>query len=115
MRDLRQWVIQDVRDILPDREALHVRDITLWIGADLMQEAEEQLQAWSVDTVRESIGEQMYWKQYLVGEGADASGSAAGDGGVAACHLSSTCSDPEATLYGAATTGNSARLVMEQG
>ncbi|MCB4802800.1 DNA-binding protein [Methylorubrum populi] len=68
-RDFWQRVIQEVRDILPEREALHVGDITLRIGADLVQEAEEHVQAWNVDTVRGAIDERIYRKRYFVAEG----------------------------------------------
>lgn len=69
-RDFWRRVIQEIREILPERDALHVSDITLRIGADLVQEAEEHVQAWSVDTVRGAIDERMYRRRYFVGEGA---------------------------------------------
>lgn len=68
-RDFWRRVIQEVRDILPEREALHVTDITLRIGADLVQEAEQHAQAWGVDTVRGAIDERVYRRRYFVGEG----------------------------------------------
>ena len=51
-RDFWRRVIREVREILPEREAMHVSDITLRIGADLVQEAGEHVQAWSIETVR---------------------------------------------------------------
>jgi hypothetical protein len=68
-RDFWRRVIQEVRDILPEREALHVGDIKLRIGADLVQEAGDHAQAWNVDTVRGAIDERMYRNRYFVGEG----------------------------------------------
>ena len=41
-----------IREILPERKAIHVSDITLRIGADLVHEAGEHVQAWGVETVR---------------------------------------------------------------
>ncbi len=71
VRSLDFWrrVIQEVRDILPEREALHVAEITLRIGADLVQEADEHGQLWGVDTVRGAIDERMYRNRYFVSEG----------------------------------------------
>ena len=50
-RNFWRRVIQKIGDILPERGALHVSDITLRIGADLVQEADELAQAWNIDMV----------------------------------------------------------------
>ncbi|TXM73774.1 hypothetical protein FV226_08135 [Methylobacterium sp. WL12] len=77
-------VIQDMREILPEQEALHVSDITLRIGADLVQEAGEHVQVWIVETVRGAIDERMYRNRYFVTEGGDRYRKRrAEDGGVA--------------------------------
>lgn len=62
-------VIEEIREILPEREPLHVADITQRIGADLVQEAGEHVQVWNVDTVRGAIDERMYRNRYFVGVG----------------------------------------------
>lgn len=68
-REFWRRVVREICDILPEREAMHVGDITLRIGADLVQEAEEHRQVWSVDTVRGAIDERMYRRRLFVSEG----------------------------------------------
>ncbi|MCJ2124580.1 hypothetical protein [Methylobacterium sp. J-077] len=63
-------VIQEIRKILPEGEPLHVSGITQMIDADLVQEAGEHVQVWSVQTVRGAIDERMYRNRYFVSEGA---------------------------------------------
>ena len=48
----RDFCRRVVRELLPERKAIHVSDITLRIGADLVHEAGEHVQAWGVETVR---------------------------------------------------------------
>ncbi|TXN47409.1 hypothetical protein [Methylobacterium sp. WL7] len=63
-------VIHEIREILQERDALHVGEITLRIGADLVHESEEHGQVWDIDTVRGAIDERMYRNRYFVSEGA---------------------------------------------
>lgn len=62
-------VVQEIWDILPEREALHVNDITLRIGADLVQESGEHRQPWNYDTIRGAIDERVYRNRLFVSEG----------------------------------------------
>jgi len=68
-RDFWRRVIREICEILPEREAMHVSDITMRIGADLVQEAGEHKQDWNVDTVRGAIDERMYRRRLFVSEG----------------------------------------------
>ncbi|MCJ2066516.1 hypothetical protein MKK63_28040 [Methylobacterium sp. J-088] len=71
VRALKLWrrVIRDIQEVLPEREALHVNNITVRIGADLVEEAGKHKQEWSVDTVRGAIDERVYRRRLFVSEG----------------------------------------------
>jgi hypothetical protein len=68
-REFWRRVIREILEILPEREAMHVNDITMRIGADLVQEAAEHKQVWDVDTVRGAIDERRYRRRLFVWEG----------------------------------------------
>lgn len=62
-------VVQEIWEILPEREAMHVNDIVERIGADLVEEAGKFKQAWDVDTVRGAIDERRYKGRMFFWEG----------------------------------------------
>jgi hypothetical protein len=62
-------VVQEVWEILPEQGSLHVNEITMRIGADLVQEAERHRQVWDVATVRGGIDERRYKRRMFVSEG----------------------------------------------
>lgn len=64
---------------------MHVADITMRIGADLVQEADLHRQVWGVDTVRGAMDERAYRRRLFVREGDGRyRRRLPGDGGVAA-------------------------------
>lgn len=74
LRDVRSrefWrrVVREICNILPEHGKMHVADITMRIGADLVQEAEAHRQVWGIDTVRGAMDERVYRQRLFVREG----------------------------------------------
>lgn len=68
-REFWNRVAQEIWDVLPEREAMHVKDITLRIGADLVQEAEGHRQKWDVQAIRGVMDQRIFHGRLFASEG----------------------------------------------
>lgn len=69
-REFWNRVAHEIWDVLPEREAMHVKDITLRIGADLVQEAEGHRQTWDVAAIRRLMDQRVFHGRLFASEGA---------------------------------------------
>lgn len=74
LRDVRAseyWdrVVREIHALLPEGEALHVREITGLVGADLVAEAAAHAEAWSSTTVRKKMEQRIFHKRLFAREG----------------------------------------------
>lgn len=68
-REFWRRVIREICEIMPRHGTMHVADITMRIGPDLVQEADLHKQAWGVETVRGAMDERVYRRRLFVREG----------------------------------------------
>ncbi|MFC6791239.1 hypothetical protein ACFQE0_17420 [Methylobacterium komagatae] len=68
-REFWQRVAQEIWDVLPEREPMHVNDISRRVGLDIVKEAEEHPGEWGPELLRGVIDQRVKFRKLFANEG----------------------------------------------
>jgi hypothetical protein len=68
-REFWQRVAQEIWDVLPEREPMHLNDISRRVGRDVVKEAEEHPGEWGPELLRGVIDQRVKFRKLFANEG----------------------------------------------